>query len=90
MGIVNALTDYNLQVDVYDPWIDIAEARTEYGLECLQQPPQSAHYDAIIIAVGHRQFISLGEVGIKALGKPGVVLFDVKSILPLGAADGRL
>jgi UDP-N-acetyl-D-galactosamine dehydrogenase len=32
----------------------------------------------------------LGEAGIKAWGQPNAVLFDVKSILPLGAADGRL
>ena len=42
------------------------------------------------VAVGHQQFIELGEVGIKAWGQPGAVLFDVKSILPVGAADGRL
>ena len=47
-------------------------------------------YAAIILAVGHHQFLALGEEGIKALGQPGAVVFDVKSILPLGAADGRL
>jgi len=43
-----------------------------------------------VLAVGHKQFIELGETGIKAWGQPNAVLFDVKSILPLGAADGRL
>ena len=45
---------------------------------------------AIVLAVGHHQFLTMGEAGIKALGQPHAVLFDVKGILPQGAADGRL
>lgn len=90
VDIVKALCGYNTQVDVYDPWIDVAEAEQEYGLQCLGEPPKPGLYAAIILAVGHNQFVALGEQGIKALGQPGAVLFDVKSILPLGAADGRL
>ena len=90
VDIVRTLQGYNVQVDVYDPWIDVEQASHEYGLECLQQPPSSGQYAAIVLAVGHHQFVALGEVGIKSLGQPGAVLFDVKSILPLGAADGRL
>ena len=81
---------YHTQVDIYDPWIDLAHARHEYGLECLADPPAAGQYAAVVLAVGHRQFVELGEAGIKALGKPGAVLFDVKSILPLGTADLRL
>jgi len=90
VDIVRALRDYNTVVDVYDPWIDVEEARHEYGLDCLREPPAAARYAAIVLAVGHREFVSLGEAGIKAFGEPGAVLYDVKSILPLGAADGRL
>jgi UDP-N-acetyl-D-galactosamine dehydrogenase len=90
VDMVRALQGYNTQVDVYDPWINVAEAGREYGLQCLSEPPQPGQYAAIILAVGHHQFVALGEHGIKALGHPGAVLFDVKSILPLGAADGRL
>ena len=90
MDIVTALRAYNTQVDVYDPWIDVDEAAHEYGLTCLSALPEAGHYAAIILAVGHHQFVALGEEGIKALGQPGAVLFDVKSLLPLGAADGRL
>jgi UDP-N-acetyl-D-galactosamine dehydrogenase len=90
VDIVKALQSYNTQVDVYDPWIDINEAEHEYGLQCLAETPQPGQYAAIILAVGHHQFITLGEQGIKALGQPNAVLYDVKSILPMGAADGRL
>jgi UDP-N-acetyl-D-galactosamine dehydrogenase len=90
VDIVKALRGYNAQVDVYDPWIDEQEAEREYGLKCLTKAPTEGKYAAIILAVGHHQFVELGEVGIKAWGQPGVVLYDVKSILPMGAADGRL
>jgi UDP-N-acetyl-D-galactosamine dehydrogenase len=90
VDIVNALRGYNTHVDVYDPWIDVSEAEHEYGLKCLVQSPVAGQYSAIVLAVGHKQFTELGEQGIKAWGQNGAVLFDVKSILPLGSADGRL
>ncbi|EJL72829.1 Vi polysaccharide biosynthesis UDP-N-acetylglucosamine C-6 dehydrogenase TviB [Variovorax sp. Varisp85] len=90
VDIVHTLKGYNTQVDVFDPWIDVAEAEHEYGLQCLTEMPAPGQYAAIVLAVGHHQFVTLGEAGIKALGQPDAVLFDVKSLLPLGAADGRL
>ncbi len=92
VDIVRTLQGYNTQVDVYDPWISLAEAQHEYGLQCLADmpTPHTGQYAAIVLAVGHQQFVALGEAGIKALGQTGAVLFDVKGILPMGAADGRL
>ena len=90
VDIVKALRGYNTQVDVYDPWIDVQEAEHEYGLQCLKKTPAQGKYAAIVLAVGHNQFVELGEDGIKAWGQPGAVLYDVKSILPMEASDGRL
>jgi len=92
VDMVRTLQGYNTQVDVYDPWINVAEAQHEYGLQCLAEmpTPDTGQYAAIVLAVGHQQFVALGEAGIKALGQKGAVLFDVKGILPLGAVDGRL
>ena len=90
VDIVKALRGYNAHVDVYDPWIDLAEAKNEYGMQCLAQEPNSGKYAAIILAVGHEQFLALGEQGIKVWGQPGAVVYDVKGILPMSAADGRL
>ena len=90
VDIVTALKSYNTHVDVYDPWIDVTKAQQQHGLECLTQAPAPGQYAAIVLAVGHHQFLSLGEDGIKAFGQPGAVVYDVKSILPMGAADGRL
>ncbi|ATA52818.1 Vi polysaccharide biosynthesis UDP-N-acetylglucosamine C-6 dehydrogenase TviB [Variovorax boronicumulans] len=88
--LVSLLQGYNIHVDVYDPWVNLEEAEGEFGIKCLADMPAPGQYAAIILAVGHRQFTSLGEHGIKALGVPGVVVFDVKGILPTGAADCRL
>ena len=87
---INALRSYNVHVDVYDPWIDVDEAQREYGLPCLRDMPAPGQYAGIVLAVGHRQFLDLGAEGIKALGLPGAVLFDVKGVLPRGAVDARL
>ncbi len=90
VDIIRTLQGYNVQVDVYDPWIDLDDARHEYGLECLPKAPAPGQYAAIVLAVGHQQFAQMGIEGIQALGKPGAVVFDVKGILPLGTADARL
>lgn len=90
IDIVDALTSYGAEVDVFDPWIDPQEADAEYGLRCLPDRPEDGAYSAIVLAVGHSQFVEWGAEGLRALGAPNAVLFDVKSILPLGSADGRL
>ena len=90
IDIVVALRDYQLDVDIYDPWVSAEEVRHEYGLDCLDALPQDGGYDAIVVAVGHRQFLEMGPTRLRALGKPDAVVFDVKSILPQGQAEGRL
>jgi UDP-N-acetyl-D-galactosamine dehydrogenase len=90
VDILKAFQGYNTIVDVYDPWVDVNEAECEYGVKCLIDAPAPSQYAAIVVAVGHHQFITLGEHGIKAWGQPNAVVYDVKGILPMGAADGRL
>lgn len=90
VDLVLALQSFSVIVDVYDPWINVAEAEQEYGLRCLDDLPPPGQYAAVVLAVGHHQFLSMDLAGIKALGIPGAVLFDVKSVLPLQASDGRL
>jgi UDP-N-acetyl-D-galactosamine dehydrogenase len=89
VDIVQEFRDYNAHVDVYDPWVDPREAVHEYGVEPIPEP-KPGHYDAIILAVAHQQFREMGVARIRALGKPGSVLFDVKYLLPATAVDGRL
>jgi len=61
----------------------------EYGLTLINEL-KPEHYDAIILAVGHEQFINMGAAAIRALGQEGHVLFDLKSILPKDSVDARL
>jgi UDP-N-acetyl-D-galactosamine dehydrogenase len=88
--VVKELRSFNAQVDVWDPWISGEESRHEFDIDCLANEPQRDSYDGIVIAVGHRQFITMGADKIRSLGKPDVVLYDVKGIFPRHQTDGRL
>ena len=72
VDIIDALREYSIHVDVYDPWIDRAEAQHEYGLHCLAELPRergnTGPYDALILAVAHREFIEMGAAALRACG----------------------
>lgn len=89
IDIVRELEDYGAAVDVWDPWIPAAEAEHEYGL-ALITAPAARTYDGVVLAVAHREFQALGPEAIRGFGKPGAVVFDVKSALPKSASDLRL
>jgi len=89
VDIVAELREYNCQVDVYDPWVSSEESVHEYGITPIEQP-QAGTYDGIILAVAHNQFRAMGADGIRALGKPVHVLYDLKYVLEASAVDLRL
>src|SRR5690606_11793510 len=89
VDIVEALRVYASRVDVHDAWVSAEEAESEYGIRLIKAAGQGA-YDAIIVAVGHREFADMGAEGIRALGKPKSAVYDVKYVLPRAAVDGRL
>ena len=89
VDVVAEFQSYHANVDVYDPWVSAAEAQHEYGLD-LVTDLTPGKYDAIVLAVAHSQFTELGADGIRALGKPACVLFDVKQTLPRDKVDDRL
>ena len=89
VDIVSEMESYGANVDVWDPWVDKAEAKDEYGIDLIGEPEKGA-YDVVIVAVAHRQFSELGEAGIRAFGKDTSVVYDIKYVLPRGAADDRL
>jgi len=89
VDIVRELGSYGTEVDVYDPWVDVAEAKEEYGLDLVTAPEQGA-YDGVIIAVAHDEFRALGAEGIRTFCKETSVLYDIKYILPSDAVDDRL
>lgn len=89
IDIVRELQEYEVAVDVHEPWADPREAFAEYGVALTPALAPGA-YDAIIVAVAHAQFQEMGVEAIRALGKPGAVLYDVKAVFPQGEADLRL
>ena len=89
VDIAAELRSYNANVHIHDPWVSADEARHEYGLDLIAQP-EPGKYDAVILAVSHNEFVALGADGIRAFGKPGAVLFDVKRALPRASVDDCL
>lgn len=89
VDVVNELQDYNITVDVHDPWISAEEAKHEYDITPVAQP-EPGNYDAIILAVGHNQFKAMGAQAIRGFGKPDHILYDLKYTLPKEDADLRL
>ncbi len=89
VDIIAEFEDYQCQIDVYDPWVNPAEAEHEYNITPIERPTEGG-YDAIIIAVSHQQFKEMGLDAIKALGKVNNVIFDAKYLYPAGSVDGRL
>ena len=89
VDIVNELMEYNVSVDVHDPWVNPDEARHEYGFTPITAV-ELGQYDAIVLAVAHREFKQLGSSGIRAFGKKEHVLYDLKYVLPADESDLRL
>jgi UDP-N-acetyl-D-galactosamine dehydrogenase len=89
IDIITELSSYGMTVDVWDPWVNPAEAQHEYGIDPIATPENGA-YDVIILAVSHRQFAELGIEKIRGFGVSNSVLFDVKYLFPADQTDGRL
>ncbi len=89
VDIINELREYNIDVDIYDPWISAEEAQHEYSITPITSP-KSHSYDAVIIAVAHDQFRNFGINGIKQFTKDNSVIYDLKYILPADSAHLRL
>ena len=89
IDIVNELSEIGGIVDVYDPWVNADEAMTEYNIKLIKEPNKE-NYDAIIIAVPHKQFKDNGAEIIQSYGKENHVLYDVKHLLKINESDLRL
>lgn len=89
IDIVHELQEYHIQADIYDPWIDAAEAEHEYGIQPITEL-KNGEYDAVILAVAHEQFKAMGAAQIRALGKVNHVLYDLKYVFSQAESDLRL
>jgi UDP-N-acetyl-D-galactosamine dehydrogenase len=89
VDMYNELKEYNVTIDVYDPWVDKKEAQKEYSINPITSP-KAGQYDAIILAVSHNEFKAMGADAIHKLGKENHVLYDIKYLLNKDEVDGRL
>ncbi len=89
IDVVCELKEYGVNVDVYDPWVDPVEAKSEYDLDIITEP-KSGTYDGIILAVAHSHFRELGAKGLHAFGRDPHLLYDLKHLLPAEVTDMRL
>ena len=86
VDIYHTLKEYTSNIDVYDPWANSDKVNTEYQI-LIQNHMTNKKYDAIILAVAHKQFQDFNFENFK---KDKAVIYDVKGILPRNIIDGRL
>lgn len=86
VDIYNELKQFEVNVEVYDPWASPVEVLEAYGIELLPALG-SKKFDGVIVAVAHQEFVSLDYEKLK-LGS--AILFDAKSFIDRGLVDGRL
>ena len=89
VDILTELREYNINVDVYDPWVAPEDAKNEYDIDLIEAPKQQ-YYDAIIFAVSHHQFKAMSNKDILALTKNEHIIYDLKYMLDPELADIRL
>ncbi len=89
IDVIKELEGFNCLVNVYDPWVNKEDAKSEYEIDLVSQI-RSAEYDAIVIAVGHQQFKEMGIEKIRSYGKKKQIIFDLKYLFPQESTDLRL
>ncbi len=77
--LINELKQYSFQVDAIDPWASHEEVEKEYGVKLLREP--AGPYDAIIVAVGHKEYKNQSSDDLKKLSKGEVFVTDIKGIM---------
>lgn len=85
IDVYNSLKNYGMQIDVYDPWANYDEVKSQFDLEIISD--LKSDYDVIIHVVAHKEFADLNYVKLK---KDGGVIYDVKGSLPKDLVDKRL
>lgn len=81
------LKQFGFHVDIYDPWADKRLALSQYGVELKPDLEEGFYYDVVILAVAHKEFLSLDYIKLK---KEGGIIFDCKGVLDRTVVDGRL
>ena len=89
IDLIEALQSEGAKVDAYDPIVSEADSAIPDHVTLIETVPQST-YDAIVLAVAHRNFFKLGTDQIREFGTENCIVFDVKHILPRNMVTARL
>ena len=89
VDILKELYEYNISADVYDPWVAVEEAQHEYHVTPVLKP-EGGKYDAVILAVAHKDFRDIGMPGIREFCKENHVVYDLKYMFHSSDSDLRL
>ena len=82
VDIIEELKSYGCNVDVYDPWVDPKEEKQYYKHGIIADPFKSdKKYDAVVVAVAHRQFKALTQKDYESISSDTPVLMDIKGIV---------
>ena len=90
VDVVYALQRYCMEPVLVDPWVNPAEAERHYGLTVLGEIPADDCWDAVVVAVAHREFAAQSADRWSQLLAPAGVLVDLKGIVPRSLAPVRL
>jgi UDP-N-acetyl-D-galactosamine dehydrogenase len=86
--LVRELQDYGCEVSVHDPIAEVPEAQHEYGITLRNWDELPKEADAVVVAVAHRQYLTMPLGDIVGKLKPGGLFVDVKSVYDQAAVRG--
>ena len=87
IDVINEFKTYNTKLTIVDSWANVDEVEKEYKITTLNTLPLNKVYDAIVLAVGHKEY---AEINIQNLLKQNSVVYDVMGVLKKNISDGRL
>ena len=87
VDIIAELNTYEANLTVYDPWANPAEVHHEYGVTTTNELPEKGNYNAVVLAVAHKEF--MGNNWKEWLSEGGII-YDVKSCLDKNEVSARL
>jgi len=78
VDVVRELQSYSVNVDAIDPHASKEEVKEEYGYEIVNKP--SGKYDAVILAVQHKDYLNLTEDYFKSILIDNGLFVDLKGV----------
>ena len=86
--LIDEFQQWNIDIQIVDPWCDQAEIQSLYGLE-ISELEDLSQVDALVVAVGHQEFRALTPEQLKSFcSNTSPVLADLKSLYDRGSVEG--